>query len=271
MGLTIGEIASNESLLNQLQKNAKQEREGLQPLSSGKKINSAKDDAAGLIISQQLLTELNALDQTARNASDGISLVQVADGGLSSINDNLSRIRELSLQASNGTLGNSQRDAIQAEVGQLQEQISTVLDTTQFNDLKLLQSNATIELQVGGLASDKLSLQLPDLGASLTPAQAIDVSTGVGASNALAVIDTAIDAVNSFRGDLGAVSKRIESVISNNRNSAENTAAARSRINDTDFALATSEQLKQSLLKNSGNALQAQANASSQLVLSLLS
>ncbi|WP_019531669.1 flagellin [Dasania marina] len=271
MGLTIGETTNNESLLNNLQKTAKKESEGLQPLSSGKKINSAKDDAAGLIISQQLLSELTALDQAARNASDGISLVQVADGGLSSITENLTRIRELSLQAANGTLGGAQRNALQVEVGQLQEQISSVLDNTRFNNVNLLNNNTAIDLQVGGEAGEKLTVQLQDVSSSLATTQAVDISTASGASNALSVVDTAIAAVDSFRGDLGAVSSRIESAINNNRSSAENIAAARSRISDTDYAQASSEQVKQSLLKGAGNALQAQANASSQLVLRLLS
>lgn len=268
---TIGEISANQTLLNNLKQVAEKETESLKPLASGKKINSSKDDAAGLIISNELLTQLNGLDQAARNASDGISLSQVADGGLNAISDGLSRVRELSIQAANGTLGAGQRDALQAEVSQIQEEISNVVGGTNFGGVELFTSDTDLTLQVGAEAGETLSISLQDLSTSLAGVGAIDISTPGGADAALATIDSAFSTVNDLRGEFGAVSNRVESVISNNRATAENIAASKSRITDTNFAEATSEQVRQSLLRNSGNAIQAQANASSQLVVSLLS
>ena len=268
---TIGEITANQTLLNNLKQVSEKETESLKPLASGNKINSSKDDAAGLIISNELLTQLNGLDQAARNASDGISLSQVADGGLNAINDGLGRIRELSLQAANGTLGAGQRDALQAEVSQIQEEITNVVAGTNFGGVELFTSNNDLTLQVGAEAGETLSISLQDLSASLSGVSGIDISTPGGADAAFATIDGAFATVNDLRGEFGAVSNRVESVINNNRSTAENIAASRSRITDTNFAEATSEQVRQSLLRNSGNAVQAQANASSQLVVSLLS
>lgn len=268
---TIGDVSTTQSLLNNLKQAAQKESGGLTPLASGSKINSAKDDAAGLIISEQLLAELTALDQTARNTSDGISLVQVADGGLNSISENLSRIRELSLQAANGVLGPDQRNALQSEVSQLQQEISDVIDRADFNGVELFKNNVNLNLQVGTQGGETLAVPLQDLSTSLAPVAAIDVSTAAGASSALAALDAAANTVDSFRGDLGAIGSRAESVINTNRVTAENIAAFRSRITDTDFAQAASEQLRQSLLSQTGNAIQAQANVSSQLVISLLS
>ena len=268
---TIGEITANQTLLNNLKQVAEKESDSLKPLASGNRINSAKDDASGLIISNELLTELNGLDQAIRNASDGISLAQVADGGLNSISDGLTRIRELSIQAANGTLGGAQRDALQAEVTQIQDEISNVVASTDFNGVDLFTSNANLDLQVGGDAGNKITIELQDLSASLAAVGSIDISTAGGADSAIGVLDSAAATVNDFRGEFGAISSRVESTINNNRSTIENVAASRSRINDTNFAEATSEQVRQSLLRNSGNAVQAQANASAQLVVSLLS
>jgi flagellin len=271
MAQTISSLTQNDALLRQLRQSGEAENKELQKQSSGQKINQARDDAAGLIISEQLLKELSALNQSARNASDGISVAQVADGALAQTEQGLQRIRELSVQAANGTLGTEARSALQQEIGQLASELDRIAETTAFNELALLSSNDAIALQIGGEAGETVTVPLTDIRPALAPVQAIDASTTAGASSALASIDSALSVIQSVRGELGASISRTASIISSNQNTAVNTAEARSRITDTDFAQSASERIKSQVQRESGVAVQGQANASAELVLRLLS
>ena len=353
----------------------------IQRLSSGLRINSAKDDAAGLAISERFTTQIRGMDQAARNANDGISLAQTAEGALGEIGNNLQRIRELAVQASNGTNSQSDRDALQKEVAQLQSEIQRVAEQTNFNDTKLLDGSFTgVAFQVGanageiitisGIANAQTSalggavtrysgsvavssitgsataidagdlvINNVDIGAiaaagsaqeragqlaeainrvsaqtgvgasydpvsgelSLTSKAAITITgaandatitgfanafaatstttTGIGAVNvssfasaqmAIDVADEALTSVNSARADLGAIQNRFSSVVTNLQTTSENMSAARSRIMDADYAKETANLSRTQILQQAGTAMLAQANQSSQSVLSLL-
>ena len=213
----------------------------IQRLSSGLRINSAKDDAAGLAISQRMTTQVRGMDVAARNANDGISLAQTAEGALSSIGENMQRIRELAVQAANGT--------------------------------KLLDgSTASFTIQVGADAGsdNQIDISTVDMTATATAVAALDISSASGATLALTEIDTQLQTVNTARADLGAIQNRFSSVISNLQNSSENLSAARSRIQDTDYAKETAELTRTQILQQAGTAMLAQAKSVPQNVLSLL-
>ena len=245
----------------------------IQRLSSGLRINSAKDDAAGLAISQRMTTQVRGMDVAARNANDGISLAQTAEGALSSIGENMQRIRELAVQAANGTNSAEDRAALQKEVAQLSEEISRVTDNSSFNGTKLLDGSTTsFTIQVGADAGadNQISISTVDMTATATAVAALDISSASGATAALTAIDTQLQTVNTARADLGAIQNRFSSVISNLQNSSENLSAARSRIQDTDYAKETAELTRTQILQQAGTAMLAQAKSVPQNVLSLL-
>lgn len=248
----------------------------LQRLSSGLRINSAKDDAAGLFIAQQLTRDIRGTNQAVRNASDGISLGQTAEGALGEIANNLQRIRELAVQSANATTGN--RTGIQAEVDQLTQEISRIIQTTEFSGNKLLSGANSLTFQVGasGAASNQLSITTVNLtgiagyAGALTATGTIDVSNAANASAALSAISTSLDTVNQSRATYGALQNRFEAVISNLQNYAENLTAARSRIQDADFAAETANLTRAQILQQAGVSILAQANTLPQTALSLL-
>ena len=244
----------------------------IQRLSSGLRINSAKDDAAGLAISQRMTSQIRGMDQAARNANDGISLAQTAEGALKSIGDNLQRIRELSVQAANGTNSADDRASLNAEVEQLADEIDRVVQNTTFNGTNLLGSAQTISIQVGAGAAthDKIDISLVDISAVATAVSGLDISDVAGADAAITAIDTQLDTVNSARADLGAIQNRFTSVISNLQTNSENLSASRSRIQDTDYAKETVELTRTQILQQAGTAMLAQAKSAPQSVLSLL-
>ncbi|PBJ81970.1 flagellin FliC [Lysobacteraceae bacterium NML93-0399] len=246
----------------------------IQRLSSGLRINSAKDDAAGLAISQRMTAQIRGMDQAARNANDGISLAQTAEGALKSIGDNMQRIRELSVQAANGTNSEDDRASLQKEVEQLQEEIQRVVDNTTFNGTNLLGSAQTISIQVGAGADthDKIDISLVDISAVATAVSALNISgeDATGADAAITAIDLQLDTVNNARADLGAVQNRFSSVVSNLQTNSENLSASRSRIQDADYAKETVELTRTQILQQAGTAMLAQAKAAPQSVLSLL-
>ena len=244
----------------------------IQRLSSGLRINSAKDDAAGLAISQRMTAQVRGMDVAARNANDGISLAQTAEGALSSIGENLQRIRELAVQAANGTNSADDRAALQKEVTQLSSEIGRVKDNANFNGTKLLNAAGSFTIQVGADASsdNQISISTVDMTATSTAASAIDISTASGATAALTAIDNQLKVVNNARADLGAIQNRFSSVISNLQNSSENLSAARSRIQDADYAKETAELTRTQILQQAGTAMLAQAKSIPQNVLSLL-
>lgn len=248
----------------------------LQRLSSGLRINSAKDDAAGLFIAEQLTRDIRGTNQAVRNASDGISLGQTAEGALGEIGNNLQRIRELAVQSANATTGN--RTGIQAEVDQLTQEISRIIQTTEFAGNALLSAVNSLTFQVGasGAASNQLAISTVTLtgiagySGALDATGTINVSSAAGASAALTTLSTALDTVNESRATYGALQNRFEAVISNLQNYAENLTAARSRIQDADFAAETANLTRSQILQQAGVSILAQANTLPQTALSLL-
>jgi flagellin len=258
---------SNTSLLQQLQN--KQESI-LEKLSSGKRISSASDGAAAQQIIDRLTTQVEGNRQSISNAFDGVSLTQVAEGGLAGINKDVNRIRELSVQSGNGLLSDSDRRAIQSEVTQLQENISQTIDQTEFAGQSLLSSNSNIDFQVGANAGQKIGVATQDFATSLNDILNVDLSTAQGAEDALVIADEATEFVGSARADLGASQNQFESAARNLTQTDVNISAARSRIQDTDFAQAASENVTAGILSQSSIAVQDIANQQQGQVLSLL-
>ncbi|MGB5278443.1 MAG: flagellin [Gammaproteobacteria bacterium] len=247
----------------------------LQRLSSGLRINSAKDDAAGLYSVERMTADIRGLNQAARNAADGISLAQTAEAALGQIGDNLQRIRELTVQASNGTV--EDRTGIQTEVDLLSEEILRIADAASFNGVQLLDGSAAadLEFQVGQDGTDQIAIAFADLDISTINAYGGTGAFGVGttadlAQAELANIDSDIDDVSALRATFGATQNRFESVISSVQSYAENVSASRSRIQDADFAAETANLTKVQIMQQAGVAMLAQANAVPQNVLSLL-
>lgn len=248
----------------------------LQRLSSGLRINSAKDDAAGLYTVERMTADIKGLDQAARNAADGISLAQTAESALGQIGDNLQRIRELAVQASNGTV--EDRTGIQTEVDLLSEEITRIADSANFNGVALLDGSQTaaLEFQIGQDATDQISIAAASLNISTITGYggtgSFDVSTSADTAQAvLTAVDTDVDAVSSLRATFGATQNRFESVISSVQSYGENLSAARSRIQDADFAAETANLTKVQIMQQAGVAMLSQANSAPQNVLSLLS
>jgi flagellin len=248
----------------------------LQRLSSGLRINSAKDDAAGLFVAQQITRDIRGLNQAARNAADGISLGQTAEGALGEIANNLQRIREIAVQSANATVGD--RTGLQAEVNQLTQEISRIVQTTEFNGTKLLSGSSSLTFQVGasGSADNQVTLSTTNLtgiagyAASLTATTTVDVDSAADASAALSALSSAIDTVNQSRATYGALQNRFEAVISNISVYAESLTAARSRIQDADFAAETASLTRAQILQQAGVSILAQANTLPQAALTLL-
>ncbi len=248
----------------------------LRRLSSGLRINSAKDDAAGLYVAEKMTADIRGLKQAARNAADGISLGQAAEGALGEIGNNLQRIREIAVQSANATV--EDRTGLQAEVDQLTQEISRIVQTTQFNGTALLSAANALTFQIGqdGVAEHQVTVTTSNLtglsayNATLTNALTIDVSTAATASASIASLEADIGTVASSRGTFGAVQNRFEAVISNTENYVENLSAARSRIMDADFAAETAALTRAQILQQSGVAMLGQANQVPQSALSLL-
>ena len=247
----------------------------LQRLSTGLRINSAKDDAAGLYSVERMTADIRGLNQAARNAADGISLAQTAESALGQISENLQRIRELAVQSSNGTV--EDRTGLQSEVDLLSAEIARVVDAASFNGVQLLDGSALadIEFQVGQDAVDQIAISAADLDISAITAYAgsgaFDVSTDANAAQAvLAIVDVDIDSVSGLRATFGATQNRFESVITSVQSYSENLSASRSRIQDADFAAETANLTKVQIMQQAGVAMLSQANAIPQNVLSLL-
>ena len=247
----------------------------MQRLSSGLRVNSAKDDAAGLAISERMNAQVKGMNVAIRNANDGISLAQTAEGATGKIGDALQRMRELSVQSANGTNNSGDRTNLQTEFSALQAEVTRLTAGTKFNSQVLLNgTNATFAFQVGAgtSAQDTITVNSSDLSATDTAVAALDISgaTSAGATAAITALDTAIDAVTTARSNYGSVQNRFESVISNLMVSSENLTAAKSRITDADFAVETANMSRAQILQQAGNAMIAQANQQPQQVLALL-
>ena len=249
----------------------------IQRLSSGLRVNSAKDDAAGLAIANRMDAQARGMNVAIRNASDGISLAQVAEGALGKVGDMLQRMRELAIQAANATNSTSDRDNLNAEFRQLAEEINRTLASTTFNNSAILATGGTLTFQVGAnnQASDRIDIATVNMQGTtaitnLTASTGAAVTSATAAQSAIGTIDSALDLVNSQRATFGAAQNRFEAVISNLSVAAENQAAARSRIMDADFAKETAALTRSQILQQAGTAMLAQANQVPQQVLQLL-
>lgn len=246
----------------------------IQRLSSGLRVNSAKDDAAGLAIASRMDGQTRGMNIAVRNANDGISLAQTAEGSLGKITDMLQRMRELAVQSANDTNGISDRASLDQEFSQLKAEIDRTFDATKFNGTQILGTAATLNFQIGAnnVAEDQLAIPTTDLsaGAGITAVAAGDITSLATAQAAIANVDTALTEINGARATFGAVQNRFESVIANLQVASENTAAARSRIVDADFAAETASLTRSQILQQAGTAMLAQANQVPQQVLSLL-
>jgi flagellin len=258
----------------------------MQRLSSGLRVNSAKDDAAGLAIAERMNTQVRGMNVAMRNANDGISMAQVGEGALGKVSDLLQRMRELAVQSANGTNDDADRISLNEEFVQLAQEATRTLGGTQFNGLTILASTGTNTFQIGAnndSTIDRLTMDNFDwagstnitnvLGTAVitgTDVPTLQISALADAQTVLTAIDDAIDAVNSQRAEFGAVQNRFENVVSNLRVATENQSAARSRIMDADYAAETANLSRAQILQQAGNAMVAQANQLPQQVLSLL-
>ncbi|OFC68962.1 flagellin [Alteromonas confluentis] len=247
-------------------------------LSSGFRINSAADDAAGLQISDRLTSQVQGLNMAVRNANDAISLSQTAEGALSEVTTSLQRIRQLAVQSQNGINSSSDRQALQKEVSALRTEISRIATTTQFGSVKILDGNFSAKFLVGANAGQTISVNLSstNLG-SISGFSATglgittnNVSTANGASALMSDVDAAISGIGAVRADLGALQNRFQSTIRNLSNISENLSAARSQIRDTDFATETAELTRNQIIQQASVSVLSQANQRPQTALSLL-
>ncbi len=248
-------------------------------LSSGLRINSAKDDAAGLAISDRMTSQIRGLNQAARNANDGISMSQTAEGALQESTNLLQRMREIAVQSANDTNTAQDRLSLNSEFEQLQAEIDRIANNTQFNSQNLLDGTfdpanggSAAVFHVGANENQTISVSVGQADAVTlgVDSGSIDVLDVVNANTAIGVIDTAIGSIDTIRGDLGAIQSRMESTIANLTNVAENLSASRSRIMDADIAMETSAMTRSNILQQAGVSVLAQANQQPQLALNLL-
>lgn len=248
----------------------------LERLSSGFRINRAGDDAAGLAISENLKAQIRGLKQSSRNAQDGVSLIQVAEGALNEISSIMIRLRELAVQAASDTIGPVERQFLNVEYDQLVSEVDRIADGTEFNGTQLLSGTGSIlDFQVGtrndpnidriSFDASKADSNAAALGVNLT-----SVADKASAQNSLSAIDSAIVSVSAMRADFGAIQNRLQSTISNLAVSMENMSAANSRIRDVDVAEETAELTRNNILLNAGTSVLAQANQTSNIALGLL-
>ncbi|MBD8048957.1 flagellin N-terminal helical domain-containing protein [Limnohabitans radicicola] len=255
----------------------------MEQLSTGKRINSAGDDAAGLAISNKMTAQIRGLNQAVRNANDGISLLQTADGATQEITNMLQRMRELAVQASNDTYTADDRSALNNEVTALQDEITRIADNTEWNGMKLftaasagsaggIGTSGLVTLQVGvdGTSADQITVQLNDLDAASLGISGISLTTTSGATAALSTLDDALAQIDTDRATFGATMNRLTYAVDNLSNVSQNAQASRSRVLDTDYAQSTTELARAQIIQQAATAMLAQANQQPQSVLSLL-
>ena len=242
-------------------------------LSSGLRINSARDDAAGLAIATRMSSEVRGSEVAKRNTNDGISALQIADGALSTVTDNVQRMRELAVQAATGTLTTADRTNLAAEFNELKSQVSSVVSGTKFNGVELLTAaaaTADLAIQTGANSGDTTTVQLVDAAAISTAVGAAVLTDATTSAAAIATIDTQLTALNTGRATIGAGINRLDAVVSNLDTTVTNVSAARGRIMDADFAKETANLTRTQILQQAGTAMLAQANQLPNNVLSLL-
>ena len=297
-------VNTNTSSIN-AQRNLSKSTNALQSsytkLASGSRINSAKDDAAGLQISNRMTSQINGLTQGNRNANDGISLCQTAEGALDEVSNMLQRMRTLAIQSANGTNSSDERDAIQAEAKQLQQEIGRIGKDTSFGGTLKVFGNSngdvgstilggqTVDFQVGSNANEKISVSFKSMnkllslteGGTITAAVSVTADTLSNGTNislssadnaqvAIKSLDAMIKQVDSYRAELGAAQNRLESTISNQENDIENVSDARSRIKDVDYASETAKMAQQQILQQASTSMLSQANQKNSIALNLL-
>ena len=243
-------------------------------LSTGLRISTAADDAAGLAISERLRSQIRSLEQAKRNANDGISMVQTAEGALNEVSSILTRLRELSIQANNGTVSDADKDTLNEEFTSLVNEIDRIGNSTEFNDIKLLDgSSPTVSFQVGfGTAAgiDTLDVTLEEATANNLGLDTLNIGSTGSQNAAITAIDDAINTVSGLRGSLGAVQNRLGSTINNLAIQTENLSAAESRIRDVDVAYETAQLTRNNILQQASISVLSQANAQPQAALTLL-
>jgi flagellin len=268
MSMVIGTNVASLAAQRHLASSRADMETSMERLASGKRINSAMDDAAGQAVVHKLDAKITGLNQAVRNGNDGISLIKVAEGALEEISGILNRMKELSVQAANGTYATQDLAAMTAEFLAMYTEMTRITDATDFNGTAVIGASANILIQVGdSTANDTVTIATTD---SANAALNVSLGTVALATSANVMIDSAIVTLDTQRGALGAVANSLEFAVSNLMNRSENQAAARSRIEDTDFAIESANLAKNQVLQQAGTAMLAQANASSQGVLSLL-
>ena len=270
----IAAIATQNALVH----NQKSLEKSMAQLSTGQRINSAADDAAGLAIGNKMTTQIRSLNQAVRNANDGISMLQTADAATSQMSQMLFRMRELAVQSANGTNYTSERDALQLEFSGLQTQLSNTISNTAWNGMNLLAggvgSGGSVSFQVGSGSAESISMPLATLNSddvtTVLDSSATSIGIAADAQTSLATIDDAISQIDSERGKWGAMMNRLTFAADNATNVSLNSAVSRSRIMDTDYAQATAEMARAMILNQAGMAMLSQANQQPMYVLALL-
>jgi flagellin len=275
MGLSVYNNVEAQNAHRLLSNTGTQLNKSMERLSSGLRINRAADDAAGLAVSEGMRSQIRGMNVASRNAQDGVSMVQVADGALGNVGDMLQRVRDLAVQASNGTLTDAQRANLDTKVQQVLTEIGKTGTDTEFNGLKILAGSvataaSAVTLQVGANASQNIAFTIGTVSTSDLGISGIAVSTAASATAAIASLDAAISTVTTSRANLGAIQNRLEHTINRLGMTSENLQAAESRIRDADMASEMIDFTKNQILQQSGMAMLAQANQSPQSVLSLL-
>jgi flagellin len=273
MGISILTNTSSLGAQKSLQKTQGALSANFSKLSSGQRINTAADDAAGLAISEKMKSNMRSMSQAERNANDGISLLQTAEGALNENTGIMTRMRELAMQSANGTLGTSERGMLQNEFGELRKEIDRIANTTEFNGTKLMDADKSFSFQVGINKSADDSIKV-DLKSQLTTGSlaldSLDISTEGGAQDALKSLDDAVKLTSTNRATLGATQNRLQVTVSNLQTANTNLAAANSRIRDVDVAEESAAMTKNNVLSQAGIAVLSQANQLPSMALSLL-
>jgi flagellin len=276
MGLRINTNVASLNAQRNLGSTRNNLNKSLEKLSSGQRINRAGDDAAGLAISENLKAQIRGLGQAERNAEDGVSLVQIAEGALGEVSNILIRLRELSVQAASDTIGGTERKFLNVEFEQLTSEVDRIANSTEFNRVPLLNGTGSVfDIQIGTRndpISDRLTFDASsaDVNVAALGLNLASVADKISAQNSLTSIDQAIISVSGIRADFGALQNRLQSTVTNIQVSIENLSSANSRVRDTDVAAETAELTKQNILMQAGTSVLSQANSSTNSALSLI-
>jgi len=275
MAITINTNVGSLTAQSNLLKATEGLTDSMSRLSSGLRVRTGADDAAGMAISEDFKAKIRGLDQASRNANDGVSMAQTADGALKEMAGMLTRMRELGIQARNGTLNSTQRGYLNDEFGQLRSEISRIASTTEFNGVDLLKNNnggngIAFQVGVGTTSNDRLTLTIATTNTTTLSISSSSIGTTAGADAAIASLDNAITAISERRAKIGAMQNRLQVTMSNLSTYSTNLQAANSRIVDVDVASETARLTRQQILVQAGTSMLAQANQGPQIALSLL-